>query len=620
MQKALRNTMETQAPCTPRRDEKKRPQNPRSPLLFIPSPSRARTPRTPEVSEVKQPCYSSKLNANAPEFIPSLARIAQVPTALRVREPVEAVISVRKMTSKGCAIVLLRDEHVMDLALRMAVAVVDGVCVELRRHSRRSKRSDEEEVGIFVAWGHRVERRATVSEEALEAFFNGLSKVAPPKALNFEAPFKEALLLFPLSSRQLEEHQVSLCLPPKVVKATGDLLLEGPHGRPDLVQMLWDAKTELDELWNKPPPPKARSVMQRVARDQLFPHSKEEQKEKSARKGHENRAGEKLEELAQAVGLLDEIPKGSRFLDLCGGPGAWSQYLLQMDLQGFGFTLRSGVGGEEDWQAEEKDDWYPELLQHPKWRALWGADGTGDLLKPENLQQASKILCAAGGVSICVADGGFSDKAIPANLLELYFYRLFLAEILLAANCLIPGGRFVCKLYTTFSSATSALLFLVTRLFRHVQIVKPMSSRVAGPERYLYASGFLGPQVAKPIQEALWSCHSHGAGQSPLQLPLFTPLVKLPDDPAVGSFLGLLKEMVTALGHRQALALRAIRQRAEDLEEMALEVAEEAREAQQVQQAKSQEKRSCERPYESAYFQSKQRRQGDLSAEFKHFQ
>ncbi|CAK8999951.1 unnamed protein product [Durusdinium trenchii] len=613
-----------QAPCTPRRDEKKSLQNPRSPLLFIPSPSRARVtpPVTPEVPTAPKGLKLSQLNANAPVFIPSsfVSSLAQVPTALRLRESRHdvseplPVVSVRKMAAKGCAIVLLRDEKVMELALRMAVAVVDGVCVELRRHSRRSKRDEGDELGIFVAWGHRVERRATVSEEGLEAYFNGLAKVSYPAALDVQPPFQETLLMFPLSSSQ------SLDLKrPELASATHDLLLQGPHGRPDLVQMLWDAKAQLDELWNKPPPPKARSVMQRVARDQLFPHSKEEQKERSG-KSYENRAGEKLEELAQAVGLLKDIPRNARFLDLCGGPGAWSQYLLALGFQGFGFTLRSGVGHDGDWQAEEKDDWYPELLRHPKWSALWGADGTGDLLKPENLRNASRSIERTGGVSICVADGGFSDKAIPANLLELYFYRLFLAEILTAANCLLPGGRFVCKLYTTFSAATSSLLFLVTRLFADVRIVKPMTSRVAGPERYLYASGFRSSNEVKAIRQALWSCHSYADGQSPLQLPLLTPLVNLTDG-ADAKFLSQLQEMVSTLSIRQSTALRSIRHRAEDLERMALDVARQSEQAEQKSKRRGDEEESH---FTEAMTYCKHRRQTSMtsmaSAEFNCYQ
>ena len=43
--------------------------------------------------------------------------------------------------------------------------------------------------------------------------------------------------------------------------------------------------------------------MSRVARAQLFPHSGEGGRE------HENRAGDKLAELASAVGLMDGVPK-----------------------------------------------------------------------------------------------------------------------------------------------------------------------------------------------------------------------------------------------------------------------------------------------------------------------
>ena len=108
--------------------EGKSPTRHASPLLLIPSPLR----------------QTSQLRASAKEFVPQAQR---------------PVLSVRKMGHRGCAIVLLRDEAPVSLAERLAVAVIDGVCVELRRHKR--------ELGVFVAWGHRVERKASVSEEAL---------------------------------------------------------------------------------------------------------------------------------------------------------------------------------------------------------------------------------------------------------------------------------------------------------------------------------------------------------------------------------------------------------------------------------------------------------------------
>jgi hypothetical protein len=267
---------------------------------------------------------------------------------------------------------------------------------------------------------------------------------------------------------------------------------------------------------------------------------------------------------------MDGVPKGAAFLDLCGGPGAWSQFMLartDLALRGFGFTLRESCGGAaDDWQAEGKDQWYPELYSHPDWKALWGADGTGDLLKPGNIEHAARQM-ASHKVFLCVADGGFSDKAIPANLLELYFYRLLLAELLMAASCLAPGGRFVCKLYTAMSASTGALLYLVGRLFDSAEIVKPMSSRTTGPERYLSASGFrAGAPETRAILAALTKAHVFGDGRSPLTVPLLTPVVSQQELARDTVYMESARAMSSTLCDRQAQALGAVVDRALFLE------------------------------------------------------
>lgn len=177
---------------------------------------------------------------------------------------------------------------------------------------------------------------------------------------------------------------------------------------------------------------------------------------------------------------------------------------------------------------------------------------------------------------MCLADGGFSDKAIPPNLLELYFYRLLLGELLLAASCLQPGGRFVCKLYSTLSCATSALLFLTTRLFKDVSIVKPMSSRVTGPERYLVAFGFCGGGEAEAtlILQALRCAHGLAGATSPLVTPLLSPMVPADELARDDCFTEAACAMSTQLCERQRTALNAVLDRAEFLERMALDVAD----------------------------------------------
>merc|ERR1719281_722566 len=481
-------------------------------------------------------------------------------------EDLPAVISVKK-SSKGCAVILLRDEEVWERSVAQRVAVVDGVCIEVRNHTRSKVPVEEQQMGVFCAWGFRVERKAQVSEEGLEAYFNSLAGKTRPEGLEPKAPIEEKLCRFPLVSRS----GATLDTKPEFQETEAAQLLGGLACDPELVQALWDAKGRLDAHFHVPPPPMGKSLLLRVARAQLFPHSGEGSKDKE----HDNRAGDKLCELAAEVGLMKNVPKGSAFLDLCGGPGAWSQFLLQyseLALQGYGLTLKSAAGNTEDWHAQEKDDWYEELEARPDWHSLWGADGTGDLLKPGNVEHATRFL-KQKNVFLCVADGGFSDDAIPPNQQELYFYRLFLAEILTAISCLQPGGRFLCKFYSAFSEPTAALLFLTTRVFEEVSVVKPKSSRVTGPERYLYASGMKTGQEVEKVRKALMASHVLGGAHSILAAPGITSIVSADDLVDDDCFLDSLQAMAKELCHRQSQALSGVVDQAEFLEQVASDAA-----------------------------------------------
>merc|ERR1712139_85086 len=115
------------------------------------------------------------------------------------------------------------------------------------------------------------------------------------------------LVSFPLVSslaaaEKASSHAVALTTTPQVEKPNQSKLLDSAYCPTESVKKLWEAKGRLDDLWSRPPPPMARSLMTRVARSQLFPHSGEGGKE------HENRAGDKLSEVSNLVGLLDGIP------------------------------------------------------------------------------------------------------------------------------------------------------------------------------------------------------------------------------------------------------------------------------------------------------------------------
>merc|ERR1719506_1957655 len=82
-------------------------------------------------------------------------------------------------------------------------ALLDGVCVEMKRHSKRSKVAQEGEAdpcGIFCAWGMKVERKVPISEEGIEEFFNSLAGKSCPEGMSIQAPFEEGNLCFPLQA------------------------------------------------------------------------------------------------------------------------------------------------------------------------------------------------------------------------------------------------------------------------------------------------------------------------------------------------------------------------------------------------------------------------------------
>ena len=48
------------------------------------------------------------------------------------------------------------------------------------------------------------------------------------------------------------------------------------------------------------------------------------------------------------------------------------------------------------------------------------------------------------------------------------------------------GGSFVCKLFDVFTPFSVGLVYLMYRAFDHVTLIKPVTSRPANSERYMY--------------------------------------------------------------------------------------------------------------------------------------
>eukprot|EP00928_Gymnodinium_smaydae_P068794 TRINITY_DN5205_c4_g1_i1.p1 TRINITY_DN5205_c4_g1~~TRINITY_DN5205_c4_g1_i1.p1 ORF type:complete len:463 (+),score=118.87 TRINITY_DN5205_c4_g1_i1:110-1498(+) len=341
----------------------------------------------------------------------------------------------------------------------------------------------------------------------------------------------------------------------------------------DDVLDLWKQKTRLDKLFDD-----GRSALYWRAREELYPAGASRPQQRAAKAAHGNRAGEKLAEIVDAVGGFGDTvfrPAGEDtvFLDVCGAPGAWSQYFYRVaaergrSARGFGFSLRGGTN-------PLSCTWYEDLLARRDFSALYGADGTGDVCAAGNIaqvvaevgRQAANLVLADGACGVGSNWGGEHLE----NYQEIIASRMVLSEVLLMLQVLGTGGCFVCKIFDTFSALTVGVLLIASLLFEEALVVKPRHSRVVNSERYLVGKGFRGASAAgfdgmlAVVRAAHTAWPSPGAegpwsGSAPTRL--------LPDALLTASeaFRRSVCEMTSKLCCRQALALRAVLDRTDEL-------------------------------------------------------
>ncbi|KAH9578098.1 Ribosomal RNA methyltransferase FtsJ domain [Trypanosoma melophagium] len=306
---------------------------------------------------------------------------------------------------------------------------------------------------------------------------------------------------------------------------------------------LWKTKTALDSIDN---------AAYMAARDALFPLAVSGCQGASA---FGNRAGHKLYETMEASGVWEHLrqerqsqKKGKRigFVDVCGGPGAFSQALFAMSrrhklkLRGFGMTLR-GVEGL---------DWYSSLSSS-EFLPMYGIDGTGDIFKLANIE-ALCSLTLTEDIKLVVADGGFNVSFDIANYQETISGRILFGQWLAALKLLRNGGCFVLKLFDTFSPLLRSMLFLSTYLYKRVHVVKPRHSRVVNSERYLVCIDFTG--LSPQWMEYFEKCYQDGFIDND-SIPTILPLTWVMEDE---TFKNDLAEMNATIASNQITALQMV--------------------------------------------------------------
>ncbi|KAG0001945.1 FtsJ methyltransferase domain-containing protein 2 [Entomortierella chlamydospora] len=197
----------------------------------------------------------------------------------------------------------------------------------------------------------------------------------------------------------------------------------------------------------------------------------------------------------------EEDAKTFRFADLCSGPGGFSEYLLWRKhtwgerARGWAMTLK----GDLDFQLER---FHKDAMVHDNLKVFYGKDRTGNILKQENIDSFADLVeqeTKGLGVGLVSADGGISvdgDEAVQETLLQ----RLILCQILTMFMTLQKGGDFVVKIFDIFTPVTAGLVWILSRHFEKICVVKPLTSRPMNSERYVVCRHLLTHKPSLTIE------------------------------------------------------------------------------------------------------------------------
>lgn len=216
-----------------------------------------------------------------------------------------------------------------------------------------------------------------------------------------------------------------------------------------------------------------------------------------------------LDKLYSLLPREDQQRSIFRISDLAGAPGAmleyalWRCYQRNVEVDATTISLISPPGNA--WELNRSSlSGVKQALDDKKVFFSLGKDDTGDLTVPENILAFANDTKKRGERDLVIADGGIDVENDPENQ-EQKNTHLILGETLCALHVLKVGGKFMLKIYDSYTKFTADILCLLFRHFKRNIIIKPYSSRPANSERYFIGIGFLGLSISTSSMENIFN-------------------------------------------------------------------------------------------------------------------
>lgn len=208
----------------------------------------------------------------------------------------------------------------------------------------------------------------------------------------------------------------------------------------------------------------------------------------------------KMIEMLGLIGFFNDVTEPFTSAHICEGPGGFIQHVVEALAERkistksiYAMTLKPTKSHIPGWRRSIHF-----LKKYPKIKLEYGADDTGNILKPENQADFCR---KAKGAQLFTADGGF-DFSVNYTNQELMAFPLVVASFLMGLKTLEKGGTMIIKLFDIYSRATQDLFLGSGTFFEKFTLYKPATSRPCNSERYFIGHRLLGDPLALPdLQE-----------------------------------------------------------------------------------------------------------------------
>ena len=223
-------------------------------------------------------------------------------------------------------------------------------------------------------------------------------------------------------------------------------------------------------------------------------------------------AWRKMYEMITILNLINENKPTKKFthFDICGFPGAFifatNHYIkTKTKIEEYDWYVQSyNENIDDNQQRSYFDDKYKLVHKNPD-KFLYGSIKSGyngDITNIDNIKEYIKIF-KDKSVDLVSSDCGLGIDWEKSHLREIQMIKIHFAQFVCGISVLKKDGHIIMKNYSQMKPLSISIIYLMTKLFKYVYLVKPETSRQYGREIYLVGKNYYKNLSDKQIDDLI---------------------------------------------------------------------------------------------------------------------